>query len=103
MINSTRSSCHRDMVHSGHGWEPVDTERGVASRCSLLVFRLIAVSSEWCAAGTVLLLLVVVAGHSNSGAVTPNTVLLVVSRPRTRSSPWGFHRYLLSVRKLEEE
>lgn len=38
----------------------------------------------------------------NSVAIR-TTVLLVISRPRTRSSPWGLHGHLVGVKGVEEK
>lgn len=106
-------TCHWDVMYSGNRREPLNAGGDGASWWSLLVLRVIAVSSERCAPGTVLLLLgmeelllllllvlVEVISHS---AVIPNTILLVVAGARARSSPGGLHGHLVGVGEMEEK
>lgn len=46
-----------DAMRTGERGEPLDAVGGVTSWGSLLILRMVAVSPKWCAAGTVLLLL----------------------------------------------
>lgn len=56
-----------------------------------------------------LVVVLVVAGPHHSAAGNPVPVaadvllLLVISRARTRSSPWGLHGHVVRVREVEEE
>lgn len=120
VVGPAGGPCRRDALRSWNRRQPLNAGRGVTSRGSLLVVRVVAVSSKRSAADTVLLLwmqllllllmvvvvMVMVRSHDSTTCNPigiPTTVLLVISRPRTRSSPWGLHGHLVGVKGVEEK
>lgn len=98
-------TCSRDVVRYGNGRKSLNAGRGVAFQGPRVVLREAIVSSKWCATGRddLLLMMMVMVIRSHDSASIHTTILLIISRARTRSSPWRLHGHWVGVKWMEED